>query len=27
MDGRYDFEPNATCKKDGRITMPFMGDL
>lgn len=27
MDGAYDFQPNATCSKHGRVTMPFEGDL
>lgn len=27
IDGIYDFKPNATCKRHGEVTMPFMGDL
>ena len=25
IDGRPSKDPNATCKKDGRINMPFVG--
>lgn len=27
FDGIYTFKENATCKKHGRVQMPFIGDM